>query len=273
MIRSERESRGRARIGVVVPVTNTNLEPDLALLAPEGVSIHVSRSGGYDVNAIPDENQMRQYSNSHSDEVVDNLRHCRADVILYGCTSATLAQGPDYDEEFRQRIEKRTGIATVTAASALVAALQGLAIKRFAFTSPYVASLNDLAIFFIEACGHRCVGRADTAKALGNDEVSALKPEDVVALAERANRDDAEAIVLSCTDLRAVESVPEIERRLEKPVITSNQALLVWALRHLGISFATSPLQHHLLVRRLAAKNTASTTAVSGVPRAVSAQP
>ena len=273
MIRTQRASRGRARIGVVVPVTNTNLEPDLALLAPEGVSIHVSRSGGYDVSAIPDENQMRQYSESHSDEVVDDLQLCRAEVILYGCTSATLAQGPDYDANFRRRIEKRTGIPAMTAASALVAALQDLGIKRFAFTSPYVASLNDLAISFIEACGHRCVGRADTPEALGNEAVSALRPEAVVALAEQANRDDAEAIVLSCTDMRAVEAIPEIERRLKKPAITSNQALLVWALRHLGISFATSPLQHHLLVRRLAEKCAASNTVLSDVPRSVRPQP
>ncbi|MCP4379144.1 MAG: Asp/Glu racemase, partial [bacterium] len=50
-------SRGRARIGVVVPVTNTNLEPDMQLLRPDGVSIHFARSGGYDVDAIPDEKQ------------------------------------------------------------------------------------------------------------------------------------------------------------------------------------------------------------------------
>jgi maleate isomerase len=31
-----RPSRGRARIGVLVPFTNTNLEPDLALMAPAG---------------------------------------------------------------------------------------------------------------------------------------------------------------------------------------------------------------------------------------------
>ncbi len=32
-------SRGRARIGVLVPFTNTNLEPDMALLRPDGASL------------------------------------------------------------------------------------------------------------------------------------------------------------------------------------------------------------------------------------------
>ena len=44
---------------------------------------------------------------------------------------------------------------------------------------------------FIEACGFRCVGRADTAAPLGNAEVAALTPEDVMALAREADREEA----------------------------------------------------------------------------------
>lgn len=244
-------TRGLARIGVVVPVSNSNLEPDLVLLVPDGVSFHVSRSGGYDVEAIPDEHQMRRYADTHSDDVVDALRHCGSEVILYGCTSATLAQGPKYDAAFRERIEARTGIPAMTAAGAVVGALRDLGAGTFAFASPYVATLNDLAVSFIETFGFRCVSRADVPKPLGNEEIAALTPEEAVALAERADTEEADAIVLSCTDMRAVEAVIEIERRRGKPVVTSNQALLVWGLRRLGISFESSPLKDHLLVRVL----------------------
>jgi len=244
-------TRGLARIGVVVPVSNANLEPDMALLVPDGVSFHVSRSGGYDVDAIPDEHQMRQYSDTHSDDVVDALCHCGSNVILYGCTSATLSQGPAYDAAFRERIETRTGIPAMTAAGAVIGALRDLGVETFAFSSPYVTTLNDLAVSFIENFGFRCVGRVDASKPLGNEEIAALTPDEVTALAERADSNEADAVVLSCTDMRAAEAVIEIERRLGKPVVTSNQALLVWALRHLGISFETSPLKDHLVVRTL----------------------
>ena len=40
-------SRGKARIGVFVPFTNVNLEADMALLRPPGVSFHFQRLGGY----------------------------------------------------------------------------------------------------------------------------------------------------------------------------------------------------------------------------------
>ena len=86
-------TRGRARIGVVVPFSNTNLEPDMTMLCPPGVSVHIARAGGYDLDAIPDEHQMRQYSDAPFEEAVDSLAGCWPDIILYGCTSATWPGG------------------------------------------------------------------------------------------------------------------------------------------------------------------------------------
>ena len=242
-------TRGRARIGVVVPFSNTNLEPDLMMLCPPGITIHVARTGGYDVDAIPDEHQMRRYSETPFEEAVDSLRACRPDVMLYGCTSATLARGPGFDADLRRRIESRAATPVVSAASAVVEALEDLGVERIAFSSPYVSSLNDCAVSFIEAFGIRCVGRADTATPLGNDEVAALTPKDVMALAREADREQAEAIVLSCTDMRAAEAVPAIEASLGKPVVTSNQAMMYAALKRLGVSPAECALRDQRLAR------------------------
>ena len=47
------ETRTAAKIGVLVPFTNTNLEPDMELLRPPNTTIHFQRMGGYDVDEIP----------------------------------------------------------------------------------------------------------------------------------------------------------------------------------------------------------------------------
>ena len=113
-----------------------------------------------------------------------------------------------------------------------------------------MSSLNDLAVAFIEACGFRCVGRADTSAPLGNEEVAALTPEDVTALAGEADCAQAQAIVLSCTDMRAAEAVPAIEAMHGKPVVTSNQAMMHAALKRIGISPRECRLGRHLLAER-----------------------
>ena len=114
----------------------------------------------------------------------------------------------------------------MTAAGALVHALQTIGVKRIGFASPYVPSLNDEAIAFLASEGFETVSRADVEGDLGNEGQGALTPEDVAELAHRANSAEAEAIVLSCTDMRSVEAIDRLETELGKPVITSNQAMM-----------------------------------------------
>lgn len=228
-------SRGTARIGIIVPVSNTNLEPDLGLLRPDGVSLHVMRAGGYDLDEIPDSEQMRKFAAASLDAVLDALCAARPDVILYGCTSATLSMGPDYDRSFRDRIEARAGVPAVTAAGALVEALRDVGADAVGFCSPYTEALNAEAAAFLDASGIRVVAQAYVGEDLGNYGQSALLPEQVLDLGLRADHAAAQAVVLSCTDMRALEALPELEERLGKPVVTSNQAMMHVAIKRLGL--------------------------------------
>ena len=234
-------SRGRARIGVVVPFSNVNLEPDMMLLRPDGVSLHFPRAGGYDLDAVPDSDQMRRFALASLDEVVAALAAARPDVILYGCTSATLAHGPDFDRRFQRDIERKAGVPAVTAAGALVEALTALGVSRIAYASPYVAQLNREAIDFFANCGFDTVSLAEVGEDLSNYGQGELTPDEVYKLAVEADRPEAEALVLSCTDMRALEAVAALERDLAKPVVTSNRALMVAAVARLGLGHESLP--------------------------------
>ncbi len=228
-------SRGRARIGVLVPFTNCNLEADMALLRPDGISLHFARIGGYDADEVPDSAQMAGLGEAPLDEPLRLLAGARPDVVLYGCTSATLSHGPAFDRDLTARIQRDIGGATVTAAGALVQALRALDVRRIGFASPYVAELNDRAIAFLADSGMETVSRADVGTALGNYGQGEMTPDEVFALGQRANSPAAEALVLSCTDMRSVETVARLEAALDKPVVCSNQAMLFAALRALDI--------------------------------------
>ncbi|MFC6583091.1 hypothetical protein [Sulfitobacter aestuariivivens] len=55
-------------------------------------------------------------------------------------------------------------------------------------------------------------------------------------LGKKADHPEAEAIVLSCTDMRSVEIIAQLEARVGKPVITSNQAMVYQGMQLAGLS-------------------------------------
>lgn len=218
--------RFKSRFGVLVPFTNTNLEPDMNLLCPAGVSMHFGRLGGYEADEIPDDGQMAGLGASDLSEPLRLIQGVRPDVILYGCTSATLTHGPEFDRELADRIKAQSGAQTVTAAGALVYSLRKLGVKRIGLASPYIGAINDLAEEFLARSGVQTVSRADIGRVLDNYGQGELAPDEITALARRAHSDGAEAVVLSCTDMRSVEVVDALEAELSKPVICSNQAMV-----------------------------------------------
>jgi maleate cis-trans isomerase len=228
-------SRGRARIGVLVPFTNTNLEPDLIMLRPRGLSLHFTRLGGYSRSGIPDEREMVKLGASELEETLHLIAGVRPDVIMYGCTSATLTHGPRFDADLAERIKEQTGAVTVTAAGALLHGLEILGARRIGFASPYVGEVNDAAISFFAEAGFETLSRADIGHALDNYGQGALTPDEIFELALRADHPDAQALVLSCTDMRSVEIVERLEEKLDKPVVAANQAMLFMALLAIGI--------------------------------------
>ncbi len=228
-------SRGRARIGVLVPFTNTNLEADMMLLRPEGVSFHFARLGGYDADAVPDSGQMAGLGEAPLDEPLRLLCGVNPDIVMYGCTSATLTHGAEFDRELADRIKRSSRAKTVTAAGALVHAARSLQVTRIGFASPYVAQINDEAVSFLDGSGIETVSRFDYPVTLGNYGQGELGPDEVFELGMKADSPEAQAIVLSCTDMRSVETIDRLEQAAGKPVITSNQAMLFAAMELLSL--------------------------------------
>jgi maleate cis-trans isomerase len=223
------------RIGVLVPYTNCNLEPDLALMRPRGVTLHVERLGDYDIDEVPGSHQMARLGASDLTETLRLISGVRPRAVLYGCTSATLTHGSAFDRDLAARIKEASGAECITAAGALVAALRALGVSRVGFSSPYLGEINDQAVAYLDTEGIATVACADIGRALGNYGQGELAPDEVFDLALRADHPRAEAIVLSCTDMRSVEAIEKVEARLGKPVVTSNQAMVFAMCRSLGL--------------------------------------
>jgi arylmalonate decarboxylase len=221
-----------ARIGLITPSTNTTLEPELNRMAPEGVAIHASRI--YQAGA----QQPASYRRMADDvgTAVDLLATAEVDVIAFGCTSCTYFVSPD---EIRETIAAHASCPAVLTADAVVAALQELQIRRVALIGPRTRYVTDREVAFLESSGFEVVASACLGLGATEEErraIGRVPPESVFRLARAANRPEAEAIFVSCTQLPTVELIAQLEDTFGKPLVTSNQATLWRSLRTAGVT-------------------------------------
>ncbi len=219
----------RARIGLIVPSSNTTMEPELYRMAPQGVSVHTSRVPLREV--VPSELlEMERSALRAARELAD----AEVDLVLYGCTSGSLIGGPEFDRAIEVKIREATGRPALTTATAVVEALRALGARRVAVATPYVEEVNEAERRYLEAHGFEVVA----VRGMGirrNVEIGRVPPHEVYRLARSVYREGADGLFISCTNLRTIEVVELLERDLGVPVVTSNQASMWASLRRLGI--------------------------------------
>jgi maleate isomerase len=122
-----------------------------------------------------------------------------------------------------------------TTATAALSAMRSLELQRIALFSPYVQSTHDHEVAFLEEAGIRVVGGRCLGLS-GGDEYITVPPEVWFQMACSETLPDAEGVFLSCTNIHSPEVVAPLEDALARPALTSNQAVLWYALRACGLS-------------------------------------
>ncbi|WP_419904895.1 Asp/Glu racemase [Kiloniella sp.] len=155
------------------------------------------------------------------------------DVISYACTSGSLVIG-----EERVFTELRKGAPSAIATSLItgvIRALRAINVRRISVATPYLDSINDAEAEYLEKNGFEIcnIGGLNLEK---DSEMVRVKPSYIADYAASLDHKDAEAVFISCGALRSLEIVDALEKRLGKPVIVSNQAMMWDSLRLAGIN-------------------------------------
>ncbi len=219
----------RARLGLIVPSSNTTMEEEFRKLLPEGISLHVTRVGLRKVN-VRELLEMEK----HVREAAQLLGDAGVDLIAYGCTTGSLVGGLGYDLRIAKGIEEVSGVEAITTASAVLDALKQLSVKKVAIATPYIDEVNEKEREFLEANGFQVVN-IKGLQIEENLEIGRQPPEIAYRLAKDVDRPEAEAVFISCTNFRTIEIIAALENDLGKPVFSSNTATLWASLRSLGI--------------------------------------
>lgn len=221
----------RATLGVVVLETDETLEPEFARMTNlEGVALYHSR--------IPMVSEITPQTLARMEtDLPASVRllppSLKFDVIGFGCTSASTVIGSDNVARAIHTVFPNARITDPLAA--IIAAIKNLGARQLGFITPYVPTVSKRMLTRLEQEGFEIAAFGSFEE--GDDRVVArITEEAILAAAIRvASTKNCDAIVISCTNLRCLSIIPEIEARTGLPVISSNQALAWHMLRLAGI--------------------------------------
>ena len=234
------------RAGLLIPSSNSQIEPEYYAVMPPSVSVHFARVA---LTEVSDAGFARQ----DADVVAQSrmLATANVDVILFCITAASFFRGLDYDSELKRRIEAACGTSALTAAQTVIDALRVLDVRRIALATPFVPEGTGRARRFLEANGFDIVA-ADGLGYTDNFSIALIDLEIVRDLVRRVNTDAAEAIVIPGGNMPCLSIVEEMEAELGKPIVTTNEAGIWALLRHLGavdpVNGAGRLLREHLTI-------------------------
>jgi maleate cis-trans isomerase len=224
-----------SRIGLIIPSSNRLTEPQFHAYAPPGVGIHVTRlrmTGKWRKPLGELKNQLVEAAAALSD--------AKPGVIVFHCTANSMENGLAGEAALVETIQSASRCPTITTAQAIREALARCAIKKLVLISPYVKETNEHEVKYLAEAGVKVVH--ELGLGLETDGYGAVTPEEWIEVAMENTRPEADGYFLSCTNTRMIEAIDELERRLDKPVINSNQATLWACLNRLGIGHSDKRL-------------------------------
>lgn len=227
----------RKKFGVIIPSTNTIVEPDFYEMTVPGVTPHMSRIHIRDQNLSSDEafEQLLEQIRVEIAYAVERVMTCEPDYMVMGMSAETFWDGLEGNRQFIQNIKDLSGLEVATGAEACEKALNAFGAKRIGVVTPYqpigdknvVRFFNDIGFEVVNIKGLKC----PTAVAIAHVTEDKLR-ESLIEV----DGEDVDAIVQCGTNLSMVRLADEAERWLKKPVIAINAATWWLALRNNGIN-------------------------------------
>ncbi len=210
-----------ATLGLIVLQVDETIEQDFRRLFPDpDVALYVSRipSGA---NLTPDTIAQMAVDLPQAASLFPPA--AMFDAIGYACTSGTTLIGA---EKVTELVADNAQTRCVTnPLTASIAAFSALGVRSVAIVSPYIASVATPIRNAFSASGLTVPATISFGEEV-EANVARIDPRSIHEAALKVGHaPGVEAVFLSCTNLRTLDIIDDLEDRLGLPVVSSNQAL------------------------------------------------
>ena len=217
----------RAKIGHVAPSRGDTLVYEFYKMLPEGFMLLNSTGTIRQLVDTDFERQLQRIEEATQD-LVDN----KCDAIIIGGSPLFTKLGYGSDREMANKLTAKFGVPISPGISGEVEALKSLTIEKVVVATPHEEALNQRMKAFLEASGFKVL-KIEGYGIRKNAELTDMPVHAAYKIAKRLYEQAPEAngIFVPCPRWPTITDVDLLEREIGKPVVTSSQAYIWYALR------------------------------------------
>ena len=217
------------RIGLLALSTDLTIERDFQSICHSlPINLFVNRI--HNENPLTKENLLKMYDQLES--ITEKiLPGEKINTVAYGCTSGTIAIGED---KVKEKIQlAKPGCHVTTPITSAIKAFNKMNVKKIAVFTPYPESVNKTISEYLIKKNINVMSFSTFNLDLDVD-FARVDPKYLSEILTKLNINDADALFVSCTALPALEILDELEKKINKPVFSSNQTLIWDTIRSAG---------------------------------------
>jgi maleate isomerase len=226
----------RKRIGIVVPSTNTTVQPECEALRPRGVTNHTARSTIKE-RPLNTEQAFFEHMQDMREGIgtaIDQILTAGLDHLIVGIALETFWGGVAAADQFQNELVRRAGVGISMGSTAAVAALRAFGARRIAVLTPHQPRGDEMVRLYLTEAGFEVV-RLTGLKCASPRAIAQVPAADIRNAVKCLDGPDVDALLQVGTALPTVAIAADAERWFGKPVLAIN-AVSYWdALRRCGI--------------------------------------
>ena len=217
------------KVGLLALSTDLTIEKDFNSICNRlPLNIFVNRI--HNENPLTKENllKMREKIQAITDKILPGEK---INTVAYGCTSGTIAIGEDKVKEKIQLVKPDCYVTTpITSA---IKAFKLMNIKKIAVFTPYPETVNETINEYFSRKNIEVISFGTFNLELDADFAN-IDPKYLSETLMKLDTNGADALFVSCTALPALEILDDVEKKINKPVFSSNQTLIWDTIRSVG---------------------------------------
>jgi maleate isomerase len=220
------------RLGYIAPSTCERAAREFYGLVPNGVAMLIATLSIAELSDAAVDAALTGIVSA-----AEQLRRTGADVLFSAGIPLVLRAGTAGNRALREHLEAVAGCPVGTDLEATVGALRAVSAERIVVVSPFKQELHTrylpiLAEYELQVLADVPMGYDRQIEYGRLPDHAPLK----VAQELVAKHPDSEAVYMPCGRIGNALELSHWEERLERPVVTANQAMIWWTLKQFGVS-------------------------------------